>query len=58
MGQKYGGMLSEIIIKDSAKIRETVNNKTLLREIKHGKEVFEVISNILQEFGILKSIEN
>jgi chromosome partitioning protein len=58
MGQEYGDMLSEIIIKDSAKIREIVNNKILLSGIKHGKEVFEIISNLLQEFGILKRIEN
>ncbi|EKE01260.1 MAG: hypothetical protein ACD_21C00183G0001 [uncultured bacterium] len=58
MGQEYGKMLSEIIIKDSAKIRETVNNKTALGEIKHGKEVYEVISSLLQEFNILKKIEN
>jgi chromosome partitioning protein len=58
MGQQYGEMLSEIIIKDSAKIRETVNNKVLLGEIKHGKEVYEVMSSLLQEFGILKKVEN
>jgi chromosome partitioning protein len=58
MGQEYGKMLSEIIIKDSAKIRETVNNKTALGEIKHGKEVYEIISSLLQEFNILKKIEN
>lgn len=58
MGQEYGKMLSEIIIKDSAKIRETVNNKTSLGEIKHGKEVYEIVSSLLQEFNILKKIEN
>lgn len=57
MGQKYREMLSEIIIKDSAKIRETVNNKVSLGEIKHGKEVYEVVSSLLQEFGILKKLE-
>jgi chromosome partitioning protein len=58
MGQKYGEMLSETIIKDSAKIRETVNSKTSLGDIKHGKEVYEVIANLLQEFNILKKIKD
>jgi chromosome partitioning protein len=57
MGQQYGKMLSEVIIKDSAKIRETVNNKTAIGEIKNGKEIYEIISNLLQEFNILKKIK-
>jgi len=58
MGQEYGDMLSEIIIKDSAKIRETVNNKIPLGKIKHGKEVYEIMSSLLQEFNLLKKTEN
>lgn len=58
MGQEYGKMLSEVIIKDSAKIRETVNNKITLGEIKQGKEVYEVIANLLQEFDICRAPEN
>jgi len=57
IGQEYGEMLSEIIIRDSAKIREIVNNKTSISAIKHGKEVYEVVANLLLEFGILKRIE-
>lgn len=58
MGQEYGEMLSEIIIRDSAKIREIVNNKISISDIKHGKEVYETIANLLTEFNILKRIEN
>lgn len=58
MGQMYGGMLSEIIIRDSAKIREIVNNKTAIGDIKHGKDVYETIASLLHEFGILKNNEN
>jgi chromosome partitioning protein len=58
IGQEYGEMLSEIIIRDSAKIREMINNKTPLGQIKHGKEIYEIISNLLQEFNILKKVEN
>ena len=58
MGQTYGSMLSDVVIRDSAKIREIINNKIPIGEIKNGKEVYEVISNLLQEFNILKKIEN
>ena len=58
MGKQYGEMLSEIIIRDSAKIREIINNKTAIGDIKQGKDVYETISNLLYEFNILKRIEN
>lgn len=57
IGETYKKMLSEIIIRDSAKVREIVNNKTSIDEIKQGKEVYEIISSLLQEFDILKKIE-
>jgi len=57
MGQEYGDMLSETIVRDSAKIREIVNNKTSLSQIKNGKEVYEIISHLLQELKVLKKIE-
>lgn len=58
MGKKYGDMLSEIVIRDSAKIRETINNKIQISDLKNAKEVYETISSLLQEFNILKKIEN
>jgi chromosome partitioning protein len=57
MGQEYGKMLSEIIIRDSAKIREIINNKTSLGDLKQGKEVYDIISSLLEEFNILKLSE-
>ena len=57
IGQQYGKMLSEMIIRDSAKIREVVNNKIPIGEIVQGKEIYETISNLLYEFEILKRIE-
>ena len=54
MGNEFGDMLSGTIIKDSAKIREIVNNKILLSDVKHGKEVFEIIAKLLQEFRVFK----
>jgi len=58
MGKQYGELLSEIIIRDSAKIREVVNNKIPIGEIKQGKDVCETISNLLYEFGVLKRVDN
>lgn len=57
MGQEYKEMLSEVIIRDSAKIREIVNNKISISDIKQGKEVYEVIANLLLELNILKRTE-
>ncbi len=54
MGNEYGELLSEIIIKDSAKVRELVNNKLSISDIKNSKEVYEIIASLLQEFNILK----
>ncbi len=58
MGQSYGDMLSETIIRDNAKIREVINNKIAIGSIKKGKELYEVISNLLQEFNVLRKVEN
>ena len=58
MGKEYNKMLSETIIRDSAKIREIVNNKTHICEIKQGQEVYETIAALLQEFNIFKKLGN
>lgn len=54
IGKMYEQMLSEVVIRDNAKIREIINKKITLGNIKQGKEIFEVISNLLKEFNILK----
>lgn len=51
--QAYQGMVSEIIIRDSAKIREAVTYKTPFSAIK-GAEIYEVIKSLLCEINILK----
>lgn len=58
IGQEYGELLSDTIIKDNAKIREIVNNKIGINEIKSPKEVYEILSNLLQEFSIIKRNKN
>ena len=56
MGKMYEEMLSETIIRDNARVREAINNKTIIGDIKQGKEIFEVISSLLQEFNILQKV--
>lgn len=58
MGNKYGDLLSNIIVRDIAKIREIVNNKIPLENIKQGKDVYETISALLTEFDIIKRDHN
>ena len=55
MNEKYKDMLSEVVIKDSAKIKEFVNNKSSLGGIKNGKELYEVINSLLKELKIINS---
>lgn len=55
MNEKYKEMLSEVVIKDSVKIKEFVNNKSSLGEIKNGKELYETINSLLKELKIIHS---
>jgi chromosome partitioning protein len=54
ISNKYHELLSQVVIKDSAKIREFINCKLNINQIKSGKEVYEIISLLLQELNILK----
>lgn len=52
---KYKELISEVVIKDSAKIKELTTNKIDLTQVKSGKEIFEILSMLLQELNILKN---
>jgi chromosome partitioning protein len=54
MGETYQGMLSEVIIKDSARIKEMINNRTPVSQVKQRKEIYETIRFLLEELKILK----
>lgn len=54
IGSIYGEMTSEAIIKDSAKIREAVNNKLSIGQLKQANDICEVLSSILQDLSIIK----
>lgn len=57
MKDAYRDMVSEIVIRDSAKIREVINNKINVSQLKNAKEVYETLFNLLQELHILKPVE-
>jgi len=53
MGNLFGESLSETVIKDSAKLREIINEKTSISEIKKGKDVYETVKDLLIELRVL-----
>ena len=55
--KKYKELISEVVIKDSTKIKELNINKMDLSQIKSGREVFEILSMLLQELNILKGTQ-
>ena len=56
MGQEYQDILSEVVIRDSAKIRELMNNKIKINKLKQGREIYEQLNGIMQDLNILKRI--
>lgn len=58
MKEQYPDMLAQIVIKDSAKIREIINSRTTLSELKSAKDVYETLFDLLQELDIVKRIED
>ena len=56
MGNLFGQSLSESVIKDSAKLREMINEKLSISEVKKGKDVYETVKDLLIELGILSRI--
>ena len=56
INKEYKDIFSKNIIRDSAKIRETINNKVRIGDVKQSKELFEILAELLKEFNILKKI--
>ncbi|WP_151193791.1 ParA family protein [Cysteiniphilum sp. JM-1] len=56
MGNLFGQSLSESVIKDSAKLREMINEKLSISEVKKGKDVYETVRDLLVELNILARI--
>ncbi|MCF6768369.1 AAA family ATPase [Thiotrichales bacterium 19S11-10] len=54
MSNLYGEYFSDVVIKDNAKMREIINNKTPIGEIKRGKELYATLKDFLFSMNILK----
>lgn len=54
MGNQYEGMLSDSIIRDSAKIRDIINNKIPFSEFLRSREIYENINSLLRDTKVLK----
>jgi len=58
MNQQYGELFSNVILKDYSKIREIIENKSGIMNIKSGKEIYTFIANLLKELNIIKGQKN
>ena len=56
MSSLFDGSLSEVIIRDIARLREIINNKENIKDIKNGRDILETIYGLLIETKILKPI--
>ena len=56
MGNLFGQSLSENVVKDSAKLREMINDKASITEVKKGKDVYETVHDLLVELNILVAV--
>lgn len=54
MTELYGELFSELILRDFSKIREMMNQKMSISEIKSGKEIYEFIQGLLSDIGLIK----
>lgn len=57
MGNVYGEHFCDSIIKDSARLRETINQRIPISDIKRGKEIYETINQMLTTLNIIKPVE-
>lgn len=53
MGSLFGDLLCDAVIKDSAKVREVINSKIRISNIKSGKEIYQTISELLTKLNII-----
>jgi chromosome partitioning protein len=57
MGSIYGENFCDSIIKDSARLREAMNEKVPISDLKRGKEIYETINQMLTALKIIKVAE-
>ena len=57
MGNLFGDLFCDAVIKDSAKLREIVNNKTKVSDIKNGKEIYQTLCRLFSKLNIIDTGE-
>jgi chromosome partitioning protein len=60
MSRTYDGIMSHIIFRDNARIREIMNNKINISTLKNGKEIRALIGSLMKELKLLnvKEVSN
>ena len=57
MGNLFGDLFCDAVIKDSAKLREIINDKIRISDIKSGKEIYQTLSELLFKMNIIDTRE-
>ena len=57
MGNLFGDLFCDAVIKDSAKLREIINDKIRISDIKSGKEIYQTLNELLAKLNIMESKE-
>lgn len=57
MGNLFGDLFCDAVIKDSAKLREIINDKIRISDIRSGKEIYQTLNELLIKLNIIESKE-
>jgi chromosome partitioning protein len=57
MGNLFGDLFCDAVIKDSAKLREIINDKIRISDIKSGKEIYQTLCELLSKLNIINTME-
>lgn len=57
MGNLFGDLFCDAVIKDSAKLREIINDKIRISDIRSGKEIYQTLNELLIKLSIIESKE-
>ena len=57
MGNLFSDLFCDVVIKDSAKLREIINDKIRISDIKSGKEIYQTLCELFLKLNIIKTGE-
>jgi chromosome partitioning protein len=57
MGNLFGDLFCDAVIKDSAKLREIINDKIRVADIKSGKEIYQTLGELFSKLNIIDNKE-